>query len=217
MKQTKRPRILLADDHPVLLEGLEKLLSPEFDIVASVADGHALVQAAEATQPDVAVIDISMPALNGIEATRELRHLCPATRVLILTMHKEIGLLKEALWAGADGYVLKESVCQDIITAVRKVLSGGNYLSPSIRNSLEEPATELTARKDQLPGRLTPRQVEILELIAGGKSMKEIAATLGITLKTVEFHKYGAMKKLNLKTTADLIRYTVRRGIGQPE
>ena len=209
-----RPRIVLADDHAILLEGLRELLSSDFEIVGAVGDGRALVEAVEALAPDIAVIDISMPLLNGIESARKLRETRPQVKIVFLTMHKDVGLLKEALRAGGFGYVLKESAAQELIAALRQVVGGRYYISPAISDALGAPISEFKRRVTKSPkDDLTLRQIEVLQLIAEGKSMKEIAAVLSISFKTVEFHKYRMMKKLGLKTSAELIRYAVNLGL----
>lgn len=209
----QRPRVLLADDHIVLLEGLSELLSSDFEVVGAVNDGRTLLATAKALTPDVAVIDISMPLLNGIEAARRLQEFCPRTKVLFLTMHKDARFLKQALRAGAAGFVLKQSALRELVAAIKQVLDGRHFVSPAIVEVLGVPVPVFLGRVTGPSDDLTPRQIEVLQLIAEGKSMKEIAAILGIALKTIEFHKYGMMKALGFKTTADLTRYAVKRGL----
>jgi DNA-binding NarL/FixJ family response regulator len=204
----KKPRLLLADDHRIVLEGLRGLLEPEFEIAGAVADGSSLVAEARRLSPDVVVADISMPGLNGIEAARQIRAADERIRVVFLTMHADAGYAAGALEAGASGFVLKHSAPQELIRAIRDALQGRTYLTPAI-------AAELKGAKR--PGGpatgLSPRQREVLQLLAEGKSTKEVAALLTISGRTVEFHKYRMMEQLRIKTTAELVQYAIRHGL----
>ena len=209
----KRPRVLLADDHLVLLEGLKALLAPEFDIVGAVGNGRALLAAVEESEPDVVVADISMPVLDGIEAARRLHESCPRTKIVFLTMHEDPGLLRRAFRAGASGYVLKRSPVGELAAAVWEVLAGHSYISPSMSQVCGIPLTAFVDGRGARNETLTPRQREVLTLVAEGKSLKEIAATLDISVKGAEFHKYRIMKILGLRTTAELTCYAVKHGL----
>jgi DNA-binding NarL/FixJ family response regulator len=204
----KKPRLLLADDHRIVLEGLRGLLEPEFEIAGAVSDGPSLVAEARRLGPDVVVADISMPGLNGIEAARQIRAADERIRVVFLTMHADAGYAAGALEAGASGFVLKHSAPQELIHAIRDALQGRTYLTPAI-------AAELKGAKR--PGGpamgLSPRQREVLQLLAEGKSTKEVAALLTISARTVEFHKYRMMEQLRIKTTAELVQYAIRHGL----
>ncbi len=211
-----RPSVLIADDHVIVLDGLKALLSASFNVVGTAQDGRTLLAEAGRLKPDVCLIDISMPLLNGIEAVRQLQKACPKTRVVILTMHRDGALLREALHAGALGYVLKQSAVQEVETAISEALAGRCYVSPLIAEVLGVPLAVFLSQGWRAPDDLTPRQREVLQLVAEGKSFKEIAAVLGITVKTAEFHKYRIMQLLGLRTTAELTQYAIRCGIVAP-
>ena len=204
----KKPRLLLADDHRIVLEGLRGLLEPEFEIAGAVADGPSLVAEARRLGPDVVVADISMPGLNGIEAARQIRAADERIRVVFLTMHADAGYAAGALEAGASGFVLKHSAPQELIHAIRDALQGRTYLTPAIAaeiNGVHRPGEPASA--------LSPRQREVLQLLAEGKSTKEVAALLNISARTAEFHKYRIMEQLRIKTTAELVQYAIRHGL----
>jgi DNA-binding NarL/FixJ family response regulator len=208
-----KPRVLLADDHTLLLEGIRLILAPEFDLVGSVEDGQALLAAAKNLKPDVILLDISMPRLNGIDAARRLRKILPSARLIFLTMHAGIDYVTEAFRAGAMGYILKRAAASELLTAIHTVLKGNHYVSPLVtRNSLDLLMSS-TKPGDKLSDRLTPRQREVLQLVAEGRSRKEIAGILNISVKTVEFHKGKLMRELNLQTVADFTRYAIEHGI----
>jgi len=208
-----RARLLLADDHRIVMEGLKTLLEQEFELVGMVEDGRALLDAAERLRPDVIVVDISMPQLNGIEAVRQLRKTRGDLKFVILTMHSDPAYAAAALDAGASGYVLKHSASSELITAVRTVLKGKTYITPLIAGELlhyyKEPGNQLRNNG----GTLTPRQREVLQLLAEGRPLKEIATTLNISSRTVEFHKYQMMEELGIKSSAELVRFAVRNRI----
>jgi DNA-binding NarL/FixJ family response regulator len=214
-KQIRRPRLLLADDHGVLLDGLRKLLEEEYDLVGTVADGRALVAAARKLRPDVIVLDITMPLLNGIEAARQIRKAIPSAKLLFLTVHSDTAYVEEAFRAGALGYVLKHAVARDLFTALRRVLQGRTYLTPMIGegrlDSLLKPVNRLRP-----PTRLGVRQREVLQLVAEGRQNKEIASALNISVKTVEYHKARIMSRLDIHTSAGLTRYAIHHGILAP-
>jgi len=209
----KSPRVLLADDHAIVIEGLRRVLEPDFEIVGEAADGHALVAAAERLRPDIIVADISMPLLNGIEATRQIRKFSRKVRIIFLTMHPDVTYASEALSAGGSGYVLKSSAGAEILEAILEALSGRIYVTPSIDRAVVQAQMERAGRRDNLQSELTPRQREVLQLIAEGRSSKQMAEILHVSPRTVEFHKYRIMKALALRTTAELVHYAIKRGI----
>ena len=209
----RKPRVLLADDHTIVLEGLKGLLEPEFELVGAVTDGEALLKAAVETRPDVILFDISMPLLNGIQAARELRKTNPEAKLLALTMHAETSFVKEALRAGASGYLLKQSAATELSTAIHEVMAGRRYLTPLIAKDVVATALKASAEPEKTPGHLTERQLDVLRLVADGHSLKEIAYLLKISIKTVEFHKYRIMDELKIRTTAELTAYAIRHGL----
>lgn len=208
----KRPRVLLADDHVIVAEGLRGLLEPEFELVGIVQDGRALLNAAETLRPDVIVADISMPLLNGIDALRQIRKNGWNIKVVFLTMHPDVAYAVSAFEAGAMGYVLKHSAPSELITAIRSAMNGKTYVAPLLAGELMQFYKERPDQRDELT-MLTPRQREVLQLLAEGRSAKEIATVLQISPRTVEFHKYRMMEDLGIKTVADLIRYAINKGI----
>jgi DNA-binding NarL/FixJ family response regulator len=208
----KRPRILLADDHRIVAEGLRGLLEPEFELVGIVEDGRALLAAAEKLRPDVIVADISMPLLNGIDSVRQLKKTREEIKVVFLTMHPDVTYAASAFEAGASGYVLKHSAPSELVTAIHSALRGKTYVTPLLAGELMQFYKENTDSRDEST-RLTPRQREVLQLLAEGRSAKEIATILNISPRTVEFHKYRIMEDLGLKTSADLVQYAIRHGI----
>ena len=209
----QRPRILLADDHRLVAEGLKSLLSLDFELVGVVEDGRALIEAARKLHPDVIVADISMPHLNGIDALVQLKQADERVRVVFLTMHPEVVYARRALAAGASGYVLKHSAPDELTAAIRAALEGKVYVTPALAKDLLRVATGDPAEARDPVAALTPRQREILQLLAEGRSAKEIGATLGVSARTVEFHKYQMMEKLELHTNAELIHFAIKQGI----
>ncbi|MEW5734535.1 MAG: response regulator transcription factor [Thermodesulfobacteriota bacterium] len=211
----KRARILLGDDHRIMLEGLKTLLAGEFDLVGEAEDGRTLVALAKDLAPDVVVLDISMPLLNGLEAARQIRDLLPGVKLVFLTMHTEVQYAARALEAGAAGYVLKNAAFSELSVAIREALAGRTHITPSIAKTLIDASMRgESPLKDE--GDLTGRQREVLQLLAEGKSAKEIAAILNISQRTVEFHKYRMMESLKIKTTAELIQVAVKQGLVSP-
>jgi DNA-binding NarL/FixJ family response regulator len=208
-----KPRILLADDHRMLAEGLRRLLEPEFDLVGIVEDGRALLVAAEKLQPDVIVVDISMPLLNGIEAVRQIKKSHKGIKIVFLTMHPDVTYAASAFEAGASGYVLKHSAPSELIAAITSVLAGQQYVTPLIAGELMEFYKGGGHKQGDDVDGLTPRQREVLQLLAEGRSAKEIATILDISSRTVEFHKYKIMEELGVKTAAELIRLAVKHGL----
>ncbi|MHC4557123.1 MAG: response regulator [Planctomycetota bacterium] len=208
-----KPTILLADDHKIVLEGLRGLLEDEFEILAAVQDGHELLEKAGQLRPDVIVVDIAMPLLNGIDAVRQIKTSGLETKVVFLTMHKDAMYAKEALGAGALGFVLKHSATSELMTAIKEALKGNTYISPAIAQELMQLYKGETDAKDSAFSVLTLRQREVMQLLAEGKSAKEIAKILGISTRTVEFHKYNMMEQLGIKTSAELVHFAIKHGI----
>jgi DNA-binding NarL/FixJ family response regulator len=208
-----KPRVMLADDHQLVAQGIRSLLEPEFELVGIVADGRELLAAAAKLRPDVIVMDITMPSLNGIEAARQLRKADARPKVVFLTMHHDAAYAARALEAGAAGFVLKHSAASELITAIREALQGRSYVTPLIAGEL----LQAYRKKDRHPGepfdQLTPRQREVLQLIAEGQSAKEVAKTLQISPRTAEFHKASLLRALGLDTAAELVQYAIRHGL----
>ena len=205
----RRPRVLLADDHALFLAAIERLLSDECTIVGRVYDGRALMAAAEQLAPDVILLDIGMPELNGLDAARRLPQILPTAKLVFLTMHEDPDLAAEAFRAGASGYLLKRSAATELSTAIREVMEGRSYVTPLLTREL----VGSLLRTDRRSVELTSRQREILQLIAEGHSMKQVAAVLNVTPRTIAFHKYQMMGHLKVKTTAELIQYAVKHHI----
>jgi len=205
-----KPRVLLADDHRMVTEGLKGLLTEEFELVGIVEDGRAMVAAARKLRPDVIVADISMPHLNGIDALALLKRDNPDVRVVFLTMHRDAAYARRALEAGASGFVLKHSAPAELVLALRAALQGRTFIAPDLAADVFRTAKEKDA--DPLAA-LTPRQREILQLLAEGKSAKEIAAALSLSARTVEFHKYAMMETLRIDNSAELIRFAIKHGL----
>jgi len=209
----KQARVLLADDHLMVAEGLKSLLTNDFDLVGVVEDGLALVEAAKKTRPDVIVADITMPRLNGLDAVAELRKEMPKAKVVFLTMHHEPAYARRALDAGASGFVLKHSAPTELVAAIRAALDGKTYLTPALAGEVfQQIRRDPQAGKDPV-SQLTLRQREILKLVAEGRSAKEIAATLSISARTVEFHKYQMMETLGVQNSAELVHFAIKHGI----
>ena len=207
----KHPRILLADDHALMLDGFSNLLKPKYAVVGTAEDGKALVKAAIRLKPDLIILDITMPILNGIDAAREIRKHLPQVKLLFVTMHTGPSYLQAALEVGANGYAVKSSSRNEILAAVEKVLGGSRYITPGVGgeglNQWEDTARAAASL------RLTARERQILQLIAEGKSRKEIAYALSISEKTVAFHKDNLKRKLGLHSTAELTRYALDEGL----
>jgi DNA-binding NarL/FixJ family response regulator len=210
-----KPRLLIADDHKIFAEGLKRLLQEDFDIAGLVEDGRELVAAAEKLRPDVIVADISMPMLNGIEAVRQIKKVHPEIKVVFLTMHPDAAYAVSAFKAGASGYVLKHSAPDELITAIHEGLKGRTYVTPLIAGKLLQAyqSGSPSGIGTDLSINLSSRQREVLQLLAEGHSVKDIASILNIAVKTAEYHKYRLMEELGINTTAELIRYAVKQGI----
>ena len=205
----RRTRVLLADDHAIVAEGLATLLKGHFDLVGIVGNGNELIDLARKLRPDVIVADIAMPVLSGLEALRRLKATPSAAKVIFLTMHADAQLATEAFRAGASGYVLKQSAGEELIAAIQEVLQGRTYLTPLITKDFIANFTETTPPAVKL----TPRQREVLRLIAEGRRMKEIAAILELSTRTVETHKDEMMRGLGVESTAELVRYAIQIGL----
>ncbi|HSA63005.1 MAG TPA: response regulator transcription factor [Nitrospiraceae bacterium] len=207
------PRVLLADDHTLVLEGFRKLLEEHCELIGTAEDGRALVEIAERLQPDLVLLDISMPRLNGIDAARKLKKHHPDMKFIFVTMHADPSYVNEAFKAGASGYLLKRSAAQELVQAIHAVMNGDFYLTPLITKDVI--SGFLTPGRTPIPAidDLTARQREILQLVAEGYSAKEIASQLKISHRTIEFHKAKIMELLNLHTTADLVKYAVAHGL----
>lgn len=210
-----RPRVLMADDHSLVLAGLRKLVEAEGEVVGTVEDGRALVEAAQELRPDIILLDISMPLLNGLDAARQLTKLVPESKLIFLTMHATPTYATEAFKAGASGYLIKRSAASELKQAIQAVMRGQHYMTPLITKdvlaaTLHPP--EAQTRKRPI-ATLTPRQREVLQLIAEGKGTKAIASILNISVKTVEFHKFRIMEELDLHSTAELTRHAIAEGL----
>jgi DNA-binding NarL/FixJ family response regulator len=208
-----RPRVLLGDDHVMFCEGLRSILEPHFEVVGIVENGQELVAAAERLQPDVVVADVSMPLLNGIGAARKLQKMKRPPKVVFLTMHADATFATEAFRAGASGYVLKSSPGGEIVTAIQEAIQGRTHISAAVAGGVLSGLMESRTDQNKRAAELTPRQKEILQLIAEGKSPKEIAVVLNVSPRTVEFHKYRIMEATGVRTIAELTRYAVNHGI----
>lgn len=208
-----RSRVLLADDHKIVVEGLRSLLETEFELAGTVEDGRSLVAAAEKLDPDVIVADISMPLLNGIEAASQLKKAGSRAKIIFLTMHPDLTYATRALEAGASGYVLKHSAAAELVTAIREALMGRVYVTPTIAKDVLQSLMHGPRQGQKAVFKLTPRQREVLQLVAEGHSSKEIASLLNISPRTVEFHKYRIMEDLEIRSNAELVQYAIRHGI----
>jgi two-component system, NarL family, response regulator NreC len=207
-------RILLVDDHQLVRQGLRALLEREqFNVVAEASDGHEAIKQALALRPDVAVLDVAMPHLNGLDAAREISRAVPGTRIILLTVHTEDSYVMAALRAGIKGYVLKSQAGADLVQAIREVTSGKTYLSPGISRAVVEACL---AKTDLPADPLTVREREVLQLVAEGKTTKEIARVLGISAKTADSHRTRMMRKLDIHETAGLVRHAIRLGLIEP-
>lgn len=219
MSQTSKPRVLMADDHSIFLAGVRKLIEDQCEVVGTVEDGRALLEAAERLKPELILLDISMPLLNGLEAARHLRKTLPEAKLLFLTMHASSRYATEVFKVGAHGFLLKQSAASELPQAIDSVLKGKHYLTPSIA----KPMIDQALRAKEAPNvkgdekQLTPRQREILQLIGEGKSTKEIATLLNLSVKTIQFHKSCLMQELDIHTTAELIRYAIMQDFADAE
>jgi len=210
----KKPRLLMADDHSIMLAGLRKLVEGVCDVVGAVEDGRALVEAAEQLRPDLILLDISMPLLNGMDAARLIKKSVPDAKLIFLTMHASPVFATEALQTGASGYLLKQSAASELPQAIETVLRGQTYLTPTItRPVLESMASRNSTELKKTLMQLTPRQREVLQLLAEGKSPKDIAALLNLSVKTIDFHKSRLMEQLDLHSTLALCKFAIAEGL----
>jgi DNA-binding NarL/FixJ family response regulator len=203
----RRPTVLIADDHTIVVEGLTRLLNDQFDVIGAVSDGAALIDAAARLRPDIILTDISMPGLSGIDALRQLKAERSDTKVILLTMHADAALATEAMRAGASAFLVKHSAGEELLTAIQEVLHGRTYLTPAVTKDV------LAQMADPEKGgetSLTSRQREVLRLIAEGRRMKEIATILKLSPRTIETHKYEMMRALGVQSTAELVRYAIQ-------
>jgi DNA-binding NarL/FixJ family response regulator len=211
----KRTRILLADDHTMICAGLQKLLEPEFEVVGTVGDGRSLLKAAEELKPDLVLVDVGMPLLNGLDAARQLKRLLPKAKLIFLTMNPDSDVAAEAFRIGANGYLLKNSHGDELLKAVRDVVRGMRYVTPQVQRAMEERFIQDPKAADR-PRHLTPRHREIVQLLAEGRSPKEIAYILEISIRTVRFHKYEIMKELGITSNAELVQYAIKHSLIPP-
>lgn len=216
MRTPIRPRLVIADDHTLVAEACVSLLQPEFEVVGIFADGQSLLTAIPRVKPDVVVLDIGMPLMNGLEAGRRIKKLLRTVRVVYLTMNSDLGIAAEAFRAGASGYLLKTSASSELAAALREVLKGKRYISPLVTNDVE--GFFLESRVSHIgQERITDRQRQVLQLLAEGRSMKEVAYILKLTPRTVAFHKYKIMAALRVRTNAGLFQYALREHIIMPQ
>lgn len=211
-------RILLADDHMLIAEGIQRLLEPEFELVGIVTDGRSLVTAVTKLQPDIAVVDISLPLLNGLDASKQIKKAHPHVKIIMLTMHSEPAFVTQAFRVGVSGYVLKQSVGTELVQAIQDVLNGDTFISPMVTQDPvgqggNSGSAAAPGEGDKVLHSLSTRQREVLQLVAEGKATKEIAWILGVSIKTVEFHKTRIMKELQLRSAAELTKYAISAGL----
>jgi DNA-binding NarL/FixJ family response regulator len=208
-----RPRVLLADDHRVVVEGLVNLLSPVCELVGTVEDGRALIEAVRRLDPDIVVTDISLPLLNGLDALVQLKKMRARAKVIVLTMHRDAAYAARAMEAGASGFVLKHSASSELLAAIHAVLKGKTYVTTLIERETGRQAKPAQARTRDVASRLTPRQREVLCLVAKGRSAKEIAEALNISPRTVEFHQHKIKEELDLHSRAEMVQFAIKHGI----
>jgi DNA-binding NarL/FixJ family response regulator len=207
-----RPRIILADDHTLILEALKKLIEPEFDVVGTFSDGLALVEGAAELKPTVIVLDVGMPRMNGLNAGARLKQTLPLVKIVYLTMNQDPDIAGEAFRLGASAYVLKNSAAKELLQAIREVVRGGYYVTPLMTEGMNGPfVRKFKQRKAKY--RLTLRQKEVLQLLAEGRSMKEVAFVLNVSPRTVAFHKYSMMEHLHIRSSAELIEFAMRSSL----
>jgi DNA-binding NarL/FixJ family response regulator len=208
----QRPRIILADDHTLLLDALKNLIEPEFEVVGTFNDGKALVEAVPRLNPNVVVLDIGMPTMNGLNAGQRLKQMMPMLKLVYLTMNHDPDVAGEAFRLGASAFVLKNSAATELLEAIRKVVRGGYYVTPLMTKGMEGSVVQyFKQRKAKYP--LTLRQKEVLQLLAEGRSMKEVAFVLNVSARTVAFHKYTMMEHLHIRSNAELIEYALRSSL----
>lgn len=208
----RRPRVLLVDDHQMLLDALKELLEPKYEVVGSVSDGRAVLKVAEKLRPDIIVLDIAMPELNGLDAGRQLKRLMPSVKLIFMTMNEDPYMVGEAFRAGASAFLLKRAAGLELDKAITEVLKGGSYVTPSAAQGLDNISLQDPKNREFAP-EPTARQREVIQLLAEGRTMKEIAQLLYITPRTVAAHKYAVMELLQLKTSAEVVQYAVKHRI----
>ena len=208
----RRTTILLADDHTMIRDGLRKLLEPEYEVIGCVGDGRALIKAVLELKPDLVLVDVGMPLLNGLDAGRELKKLAPRAKLIFLTMNPDPEVASEALRIGASGYLLKNSPGEELLKAVHNAVRGTSFVTPQITHAMEQRFIH-DPRSVNQPRHLSDRQREVLQLLAEGRSMKEIAYVLEISHRTVRFHKYRIMEELGITTNSELVQYAIKHAI----
>ena len=208
----KRIRILLADDHTMICDGFRKLLEPQYEVVGAVRDGHELMKAAVELKPDIALVDVGMPHLNGLDAARQLKRKAPQTKIIFLTMNTDPDVAAEALRIGASGYLLKNAPATELLQAIHSVMVGKSFVTGQINHALREIFIR-DPRALERPKHLTPRERQVLQLLAEGRSGKEVADILDMSPRTVWYHKYRIMQELGVKSTAELVQYAIKHGI----
>lgn len=208
----RRPRVLLADDHQMLLDALKELLEPKYEVVGLVTDGRAVLKVAEKLRPDIIVLDIAMPQLNGLDAGRQIKQSMPSVKLLFMTMNEDPYLVGEAFRAGASAFLLKQAAGLELDEAIKEVLKGGSYVTPSAAKGLDKISLREPKNREFAP-EPTARQREVIQLLAEGRTMKEIARLLYITPRTVAAHKYAVMELLQLKTSAEVVQYAIKHRI----
>jgi DNA-binding NarL/FixJ family response regulator len=211
-RTSSRPRVLLADDHRMLLDALKRVVEPRCEVVGMVSDGRALLTAAAKLQPDIVVLDIAMPRLNGLDAARHLKPAMPKLKLIFMTMNEDPDLVGEAFRAGASAFLLKQAAAFELMEAIEKVLKGGSFVTPSAAEGQANISLRQPKAREHI-AEPTPRQREVIQLLAEGRSMKEVASVLQITKRTVAAHKYAVMELLQLKTNADLVQYAIKHRI----
>ena len=210
MCAASRPRVLIADDHTLVAEALERILTTDFEVVAKVHDGRSLIRAAQSFMPAVILVDIGMPLLNGMNAAERIKRITPTAKIIYVTINRDPEVIAESLRRGADGYILKTCAASELVTAIHSALRGDCYISPSLELSA---ASQCSSDRSVAPSKLTDRQLDVLQLLAEGRSMKEVADVLTLTTRTVAFHKYRLMDGLGLNNDAEIIQYALRNHI----
>jgi DNA-binding NarL/FixJ family response regulator len=208
----KKPTVMIADDHTMIAEAFRNLLESQYQVVATVEDGRALLETALHIKPDIVVVDVGMPLLNGLSAGQQLKRQLRKVKVIYLTMNEDPDLAAEAMRTGGSAYLLKSSATSELLKSIHEVLRGGTYVTPKIKRGIEESFVRSTQPKFA-EKKLTPRQTEVLQLLAEGKSMKEVGSVLSLTARTVAFHKYRIMEVLNVRSNADLVQFAIRNNL----
>jgi DNA-binding NarL/FixJ family response regulator len=207
-----KPSVLIADDHTLIVEAFRKLLEPQYEVVGTAPDGRALLAAAAQMQPDVIVVDIGMPLLNGLAAGQQLKKVMPKVKLVYVTMNEDPDVAAEALQSGASVYLLKSSASAELLKGIREALKGGSYVTPRVQRAMDDSFIRSPIRR-AVPKKLTARQTEVLQLLAEGRCMKEVAAILGLTPRTVAFHKYRIMEVIGAKSNAELLQFAFKNHI----